>query len=195
MKKIVALLCALLCLLNSHSQNKKVIEQAEAQLLKAISGRITEVKPDVTAKVLRVPLAVLTENCVDVVYQDGNPEHADFFKLTETTVDFKWTNATYSVTLTGSTELVSMKLLLAQFPQGTNMVTASMLLAPCYCLPYAYVLPFYTANGMFISFEPQLSHIDDTTERVALYNALQDYLIKTLPKTYTYQNVSLMNND
>lgn len=195
MKKIVALLCALLCISNSYCQNKKVIEQAEAQLLKAISGKVAEVKPDMQAQVLRVPLAVLTENCVDVVYQDGNPEHAGFFKLTETKVDFKWTNATYSVTLTGSPELVSIKLLLVQFPQGTDMTAASELLAPCYCLPYAYVVPFFTANGLFVSFEPQLSHITDTTKRVTLYNALQAYLIKSIPKTYTYQNVSLMNND
>lgn len=194
MKNSTTLLCACLFVLNAFAQNKTIVP-AEQQILKAIAGKVSSVKPDMDATVLHVPLETLTEDCVDVVYFKDTPKHAGFFSLTDTKVDFKRTFATYDVSVTGTSQLIEIRLLLVEFPKGTDMNKTSFLLAPCYCVPMAYVIPFYTPDGLFVSFEPQIGHIEDTQKRVELFKALKNYLIKNLSPKYTYQNVSLLNND
>lgn len=166
----------------------------ENQILKAISGAVKQLQPDTKAKVLSAPLKQIASDCIDIMYYQNDTADSAFFELLKQNVSYKWSFTNYAVTLNGQTHTVPMKLLLVKFTNSTDMPKTSGILAPCYCLPNAYVIALYSNDGWFLSFEPDFSQVTEPGKRSQLYNSLQKYLRQSLTG-FTHQNVSLWNND
>lgn len=202
MKKIVTAFAILMSIQTAIAQTptqktlseKNPVLLKETQVLKTISGAVKQLKPDNEAKTYTAPLKQIASDCIDVMYYADDPADEAFFKLLEQEVTFKWSYTEYSFSTNGKTQTVPMKLLIVKFSDSVNTTEAAGTLAPCYCLPNNYVIPFYSNNGWFISFEPNLSQFTEARERTKIYNALQQQL-KAALTGFTYQNVSLWNND